>query len=164
MISTLVNAVHAYFPSSDTPSPKHKTENKKDRLKHLGNRKRQLRKEWRARRHEDAAETQNLRAEFHAVHKRIKRLSSFFSKVDTQAQKRKNMRAFRANPFAFGKKFFSPRNSAQPEFTLEEAHRHFSNTYADPDRTNDYNDFADAPDVMPPSVHFPKQTPSFEEF
>ena len=44
MISTLVNAIHAYFPSSDTPSRKHKTENKKDRLKHLRNRKRQLRK------------------------------------------------------------------------------------------------------------------------
>ena len=74
------------------------------------------------------------------------------------------MRAFRANPFAFGKKFFTPRNSAQPEFTLEEAHRHFSNTYVDPDRTSDCNDFPDAPDVMPPSVPFPKQTPSFEEF
>ena len=74
------------------------------------------------------------------------------------------MRAFCANPFAFGKKFFTSRNSAQPEFTLEEAHRHFSNTYADPDRTSDYNDFPDAPDLMPPSVPFPKQTPSFEEF
>ena len=47
---------------------------------------------------------------------------------------------------------------------MEEAHRHFSNTYADPDRTSDYNDFPDAPDVMPPSEPFPKQTPSFEEF
>ena len=37
-------------------------------------------------------------------------------------------------------------------------------SYADPDRTSDYNDFPDAPDVMPPSVPFPKQTPSFEEF
>ena len=80
-----------------------------------------------------------------------------------QAQKRKNMRAFHASPFTFGKEFFTPRNSAQPEFTLGEAYRHFSNTYAHPDRTSNYNDFPDAPDVMPPAVPFPKQTPSFEE-
>ena len=56
--------------------------------------------------------------------------------------------AFRANPFTVGKKFFTSRNSAQPEFTLEEAHQHFSNTYADPDHTSDHNDFPDAPDVI----------------
>ena len=44
------------------------------------------------------------------------------------------------------------------------AHRHFPNTYANPDRTSNYTDFPDARDVMPPSVPFPKQTPSFEEF
>ena len=122
MLSALTNAIHAYFPTSEATPGRREQTNSKDRLKHLHNRKRQLRKEWRARRREPLQNTEALRAEFHAVHRRIKWLSSHVSNVVKEATKRKNTKGFRADPFTFGKRLFKLSNTARPDFSLEDAY------------------------------------------
>ena len=163
MLSVLTEAIRFYFPSSQTAGRhlnNNKTESRADQLKHLRKRKRQLRREWRNRCMEPTESTAALRSEFHAVHKRIKRLSAQLAKVENEACRTENMRRFRADPFTFGKNFFSDHAQSRPDFSVEEALSHFATTYTDDDRSAGYSPFEKDPTKPEPSVSFPTSLPS----
>lgn len=163
MLSALVNAIRFYFPSS-TERTVAKNKNKENRLKHLRNRKRELRKEWRSRRHEPPSQTAALRREFHAVHRRIKRLSAHFRNEHLETSKRNNMRSFRADPFAFGKKLLNDKTVVEPDFSVQKAHEHFVRAYSDQDRSAPYDAFPEACEIRPPTSSFPLAIPSRSMF
>ena len=162
MLSVLVEAIRFYFPSSQTgnrQATNNKAENRACQLKHLRKRKRQLRREWRHRCDEPTENMATLRSGFHAVHKRIKRLSAQLASIEKDACRSENMRRFRADPFSFGKTFFSDQAQSRPDFSIEEAMSHFATVYTDDDRSASYSPLEKDPSKPEPSVTFPTSLP-----
>lgn len=172
MLEALVKTIKFYFPnhrSDDAPEnePHVQSNNRSchhSELKTLRKRKRSLRAQWRARSSEPLADTASLRAEFHSVHKRIKRLTAHRSATEDARKRSANTTKFRANPFKFGKRLYHPQTSTPPTFSSDEALRHFVKTYSDTDRPSGYHPFSDAPPVPQPSVAFDLARPSFSDF
>lgn len=164
MLSTLTDAIRFFFPEQKLSNQERKQEGAQHKLRHLRQRKRKLRREWRNRRNEPPQATATLRSEFHAVHRRIKRLSAHMQSADAERDRWKQNRAFRADPFQYGKKFFDQKSAEKPSFSAEDALRYFSQTYADEDRASGYDSFPDVTDVPEPSVCFPQTVPPFSLF
>ena len=138
------------------------TANHASQLKHLQKRKCQLRREWRNGQNEAIENTAALRSEFHAVLERINRLSAQLASAEKKANRSKNTRPFRANPYSFGMTFFSDKVQSCPDFSVEEAMIHFTATYTDNDRPAGYMPFhKDTPKALAePTVPFPTAIPS----
>ena len=93
-----------------------------------------------------------LRSEYHAVHKRIKRLGAQLASIEKGACRIKNMRRFRTDPFSFGKTFLSDQAQSRPDFSVEEAMSQFATVYTDDDKSASYSQFEKDPSKPEPSV------------
>ena len=169
-LSQLENSILLFFNNdrTETPTTDTKSNTKKDRdpqsVRNLRKRLRALRKEWRRRASEPPSETAELRAEFHAVHKIIKRVSRQQNRINQDRRKLKETTKFRADPFKYGKQIFRPKSTVQPEFDKDTATKFFAEAYADKQREHEFEHFEDLP--PPPTLSFTVKTspPSFESF
>ena len=169
-LSQLENSILLFFNDdrTETPTTDTKSNTKKDRdpqsVRNLRKRLRALRKEWRRRASETPSETAELRAEFHAVHKIIKRVSRQQNRINQDRRKLKETTKFRADPFKYGKQIFRPKSTVQPEFDKDTDTKFFAEAYADKQREQEFEHFEGLP--PPPTLSFTVKTspPSFESF
>ena len=141
-----------------------KTKKNPASLQKLHRRLRTLRKEWRRRSSKASDVSAELRAEFHAVRKRIKEISRQQGRLNKARLQAKETARFRENPFNYGRQVFKPKNITKPDFDAEQATKYFSTVYSDLKRDFTYHQPQNLDD--PPSTSFTNSTrpPSFADF
>ena len=102
--------------------------------------KKRLRSEWKKARGSSASDVASMRAQYLKIVRLHNRLRVLSRRNGTESATREERARFKKNPYKFGSNLLQDEcaQRGKPSFTKEDAHQHFTNTYADEDRNVPY--------------------------
>ena len=165
LLSDLEDLLHWFFDhqaSSSAPKPPPRSRRIKS-VETLRRRRRDLKREFRRRRARGDDLT-DIKAEYFAIGKQIRRICKQQRQHEERLQRQRNQRDFLRDPYKYGRRLFKPRSSVKPSFDSSACHDYFCRTYADADRSSTYDNcpvVPPAPDAENPVSATP---PSWSEF
>ncbi len=166
----LEKLVYSFFYSkrqkTEDPNP-HPPSRKKinsTTIKNVRKQLRSLRKEWRQQRLDPTKDTTTLRREFHQTHKRLKRLRAQQRSLEFAQKQIKELRAFRANPYKYGRRIFNNKSAGSPTFSAETADEYFTKIFADEGRETCYQSLPDQPPTPEARAFLSLTPPPFSDF
>ena len=139
--------VHSFFFSTDfeenQPQQPSRKKTTPTTIRSVRKKLRSLRKEWRQQ--QPTTDTIKLRREFHQMHKRLKRLRAQQRSLESTRKQTEELRAFRADPYKYGRRLFKNKSTDSPTFSAATAENYFADLFADENREKSYSRLDDLP-------------------
>ena len=159
--------VHSFFFSTDfeehQPQQPSRKKTTPTTIRSVRKKLRSLRKEWRQQ--QPTTDTIKLRREFHQMHKRLKRLRAQQRSLESTRKQTEELRAFRADPYKYGRRLFKNKSTDSPTFSAATAENYFADLFADENREKSYSRLDDLPPTSKASMFLSSTAPpTFAEF